>query len=242
METDPQGQFFFTTPLLMLMANGCDQDEILYLYQFLNVRPDLTDPELFNILKFDQYKYWVSGVPFRQKWTLKDCIERDPLREQALYDQVVGSASDYAVAHLEGSNFKANVDLSFLDPAVTFTIDPSLSSSIFDWLKIIEGATSFVGVDSVFANLVDSMCIDLDNLYWIRRSPWDLTPVLGSAWTIVPTNLPITEPKRVDPGALTRALEDQARAKAGGEGSMKSHAPFQASGHIPTSFMSALKK
>lgn len=241
MDTDAQGQFFFNTPLSILEDLGCDQDEILYLYQFLNVRPDLTDPELFNILKFDQYKYWVSQVPFRRKWTLADCIQRDPVREQALYDQVVGSTRDYAVAHLEGSNFKARVDLSFLDPAVVFTIDPSLSSSIFDWLMILEHATSFVGVDSVFANLVDSLSLPIENLYWIRRSGWDLTPVLGSAWTIVPTDLPIVDPRRVDPARMAQEFKARTAAPAD-HGTMKSHAPFQASGTIPTSFMSALKK
>lgn len=235
METDPPGNFFLETPLRILAEMGVDIDESLYLYQYLNMRPDLTDPELFNILKFDQYKYWVSGVPFKKKWTLKECITRNYEREEELKKRVV-TKEKYAIAHLKGSSLEAKIDIHWLDPAVQIiNIDDHLTDCIFDWLGLLEGAIAFIGIDSVFANLVDSWGIETE-LYWIRRSGWDLTPVLGSQWTIVPTSLPIVEAKRVDP---REQVEQMKKAKE--QATVKSNVPFQSSTPFPTSFLDAVK-
>jgi hypothetical protein len=58
----------------------------------------------------------------------------------------------------------------------------------------------------------------------------------------VPTNLPISEPTRVDPAVAAR--EKQARTQPGvGSGGLVSHVPFETNKTgFPTSFMSALKK
>jgi hypothetical protein len=64
-ETDAAGRFFLDRPLEVFKEWGVDADEALYLYQYLNTVPELTDPEMFNILKFDQYKYQTAGVAFR---------------------------------------------------------------------------------------------------------------------------------------------------------------------------------
>lgn len=235
METDERGAFFLETPLRILTDMDVDVDESLYLYQYLNSRPDLTDPELFNILKFDQYKYWVSGVPFKKKWNLRECITRDYERESALKDKLKIDGP-YALTHLKGSSFQADIEVSWLDPAVRIiNIDDNLTDSIFDWLGLIEGMTAFVGIDSVFANLIDSWGVDAD-LYWIRRSSWDLTPVLGSEWTIVPTSLPIIEPTRVNPQEQAEAMR-----KAKEQATLRSNVPFQSGTPFPTSFLSAVK-
>ena len=91
--------------------------------------------------------------------------------------------------------------------------------------------------------MVDQLGIDRPELYWIRRSAWDLTPVMGSAWKFVPTNLPITEPARVNP---QKAAEDKAQAEqqrglqATG---LSSHVPFETNkSAFPTNFLHALKK
>lgn len=235
-ETDQQGAFFLETPLRMFAEMGVDTDEALYLYQYLNVRPDLTDPELYSILKFDQYKYWVSGVPFSKKWTLRDCITRDYERERKLKESL-NIEGPFALSHLKGSTLEAKIDISWLDPAVRIiNIDDHATDSIFDWLGLIEEMTAFVGIDSVFANLVDSWGVSAD-LYWIRRSNWDLTPVLGSQWTIVPTSLPITEAKRIDPREQAAMMESQRK----GQTSIKSNVPFQSATPFPTSFLDAVK-
>jgi hypothetical protein len=243
-KTDDQGLFFLDHPVQVLRDLGVDLDESLYLYHYLNTMPEQTDPELFNILKFDQYKYWVAGVPFRDKWTLKDCIVRDPAREDALRARLK-LPKRYCITHLTGSSFKVDVAVTWLDPAVEIIrLEDHQTDNVFDWISVLEGAEALVCVDSVIANMVDQLSIEGPDLYWIRRSPWDLTPVLGSSWTIVPTNLPIAEPTRVDPAVAAEAKLSAARARAAqAAGGVTSHVPFQTDpSKVPTSFMHALKK
>jgi hypothetical protein len=241
--TDPQGRYFLETPLAVFREWGVDADEALYLYQYLSSNPELTDAEMFNILKFDQYKYQMAGVPFVKKWRLGACISRNSGRELALKDRL-DLPKRYCVAHLNGSSARVDVAIvrQFIDPAVEIIdVDTVKTESIFDWLGVIEEAEIFVGIDSCYANMVDQLGIDRPELYWIRRSAWDLTPVLGSAWKFVPTNLPIQEPVRVDPARAT--LDKQAQQAPKQQQGMTSHVPFETNKTgFPTSFMSALKK
>jgi hypothetical protein len=261
METDTQGKFFVETPLQVFKERGVDPNTALYLYHYLNSQPQMTDPELFNILKFDQYKYQVAGVPFLKKWTLRSCITRDLDREKA-FKESLNLPARYALTHSVGSSARIEIDTSWIDPAVKVIEITALSDNVFDWLSVIEGAEIVACIDSVYANLIDLMCIQGPELYWVRRSPWDLTPVLGNEWTMIPSQVPIAEPKRVDPGAEAKALMERiaqmqtAAAKPTAptipaapvynnkpkniDSNVVSHVPFQAKGTIPTSFMSAL--
>lgn len=251
MEADPEGRFFLETPLQLLDSRGVEEDDRLYLYQYLSSVPELTDPELFSILKFDQYKYWVAAVPFHRKWQLRDCIVRDPASEQALIDRLgIEPGERIAVTHLTGSTFEARLEPIWLDPAVrVIRVEEWATESIWSWLGVLERAEAAVCIDSVFANMIDSWRLQEDHdidLYWIRRSPWDLTPVLGSTWTVVPTELPIVKDNRVDPAALAqdkaRRMNQGTQRSGGGDHALQAYAPFQAAGTIPTSFMHAVKK
>ncbi|MFM8760894.1 MAG: hypothetical protein ACKOPD_08980 [Polynucleobacter victoriensis] len=257
--TDPAGKFFLETPLQVFKERAVDENQALFLYQYLNIVPELTDPEFFNILKFDQYKYQVAAVPFVHKWKLSECIVRNAAREAALAARL-NLSERYCVAHLAGSSARVDAALvtKFVDPAVQIiNIDDYIQSgdSIFDWLGVLEGAETVVCLDSVFANMIDQLQLQGPELYWIRRSSWDLTPVLGSTWTFVPTNLPIKEPQRVDPAAeaakkrgqpaLTQPAPQAAATPPKGSGSsgLTSHVPFETDrSKIPTSFMHALRK
>jgi hypothetical protein len=222
---------------------GVDADEALYLYQYLNTVTELTDPEMFNILKFDQYKYQTSGVPFCDKWRLDQSIMRNLTRESDLIKRLK-LPKRYCVAHLTGSSARVEAKIiTWLDPAVKIIdIDDHLTDSIFDWIGVIEGAEAVVCLDSCVANMVDQLNITGPELYWIRRSGWDLTPVLGNSWKIVPTNLPIAEPKRVDPAVAAREKAARSQPKFQ-EGGLTSHVPFETNKTgFPTSFMHALKR
>jgi hypothetical protein len=243
---DPEGRFFLETPLSVFKDWGVDPDEALYLYQFLNTVPELTDPEMFNILKFDQYKYQTAGVPFKKKWDLGRCVARSNEGELALADRLKRDGllgGRYAVVHLTGSS--ARVDqaiVNWFDPAVKIiNVDLYKTNSIFDWIGVLERAEAIVCLDSAVANMVDQLAINGPELYWIRRSAWDLTPVLGEAWKFVPTNLPIAEPTRVDPVKMT--AEKNARNSTAGNGGLTSHVPFDTNKTgFPTNFMHALRK
>lgn len=243
-ETDPQGLFFYDTPLAELRKIGVAEDAILCLYQFLSSNPELTDPELFACLKFDQYKYWTSQVPFIKKWTLSSCITRNGLREGALADKL-NIKGEYAVVHLQGSTCKANLDLSWLENLAIVNVDEHLTDNIFDWIAVIKGAKIFVGIDSVFANLVDSMQLPIPEKYWLRRSGWDLTPVLGMDWIMIENAENLTDPKRI---VIAEAVEAKARTiPANKQGSglgigLKSNVPFQSAQRYPNDFMKSLKK
>jgi uncharacterized SAM-dependent methyltransferase len=118
------------------------------------------------------------------KWRLKECITRDDAREQRLYDQLVKQPL-YYVTHTEGSSYKTEPDLSAIpEDWQRITITADKTESIFDWLKIIEGAQALIAIDSIIANMVDQLQLDIDK-YWIPRSHIHLTPVLGSHWTIL---------------------------------------------------------
>jgi hypothetical protein len=174
-----QGLFFYHTPLERLKNFKCD--EILPLYQALTGQT-FHDEAFFQHTKFDQYKYFKAGVPFHEKWRLAECIIRDPVAEQSLFDKLVINPN-YVVVHLEGSDHRAAWDPSMVPSDwQIIEITPSITNNVFDWLTILERAQSLILVDSVFANIVDQMNIG-DDRYFIPRSHIGLTPVLGNHWT-----------------------------------------------------------
>ena len=179
--TDAQGKFFYDVTMTRL--KNFKVDEVICLYQSLTGHPEMAGQPYFQIQKFDEYKYTAAGVPFKNKWTLSECIKRNESREQALYDRVVANPN-YAIVHTRGSSYECQPDLSAIPQDwQVITIDES-SDCIFDWLKVIEGAQAGIFIDSIFSNLVDQLDIDIDK-YWIPRSHIQLTPVLGSVWTIL---------------------------------------------------------
>ena len=183
-KTDPQGHFFYRTAEANLVHRGCE--EIVCLYQYLSNMPELSDPDLFPILKFDQYKYAAAGVPFKSKQRLAECIVRDPAAEASVYEQVV-LQSKYIVVHLEGSDVSLNLDFSEAESAgyQVVHIREGVTDNLCNWLKVIEGAEELYLLDSSVSNLVDGLDIHRDK-WFIRRSKMDLTPVLLSDWQYFP--------------------------------------------------------
>jgi hypothetical protein len=184
LKTTSDGSFFYFHAVNNLKYRDCD--DIVCLYQFLSNMPELSDPDLFPILKFDQYKYAVAGVPFKSKQRLAECIHRDPVVESALYDRVVQNPK-YIVVHTAGSDQSLNLDWSDAEAQgyQVVHITEGHTDNAVDWLGVIEGAESLYLIDSCFANLVDGLDIHRDK-WFIRRSKMDLTPVLLSDWQYFP--------------------------------------------------------
>ena len=179
---DPQGRYFYDVPMERLKNFKCD--EIIPLYQHLTGHL-FSEEKYFQYTGFDQYKYIRADVPFLDKWNLSEYITRDKPAEDDLYDKLV-SNPNYAVLHLEGSNHTAEFDHTMIPKDwSTIYIKPGYTPSIFNWLKIIEGAQSVICVDSCIANMIDQMKIDND-LYFIQRSHIGLTPVLNNPWIWLP--------------------------------------------------------
>jgi hypothetical protein len=186
LKTTRDGSFFYWHAEKNLKYRGCEH--IVCLYQFLSNMPELSDPDLFPILKFDQYKYAVAGVPFKNKQRLSECIVRNAAEEQRVYQQVVDPvAKGYIVVHDQGSDFKLKLDWSDAEAQgyQVVHIREGITDNPGDWLKVIEGAESLYLIDSCFANMVDGLDIHRDK-WFIRRSKMDLTPVLLSDWNYFP--------------------------------------------------------
>lgn len=190
--TDPRGLFFLDTPTKLLADLGITEADTLYLYQYLNSVPERTDPDLFAMMKFDQYKYAQAQVPFKHKWQLAKCITRQPDREQALYEQLVDKPR-YMVYQQRASDVSYDWDLSWIDPEVQRIEITEHTDSIWDWLKILEGAETMILIDSVFANIVDQMNINPDaGKYYARK--WnrsvDGNPVFLNSWQWIEVEAP----------------------------------------------------
>jgi hypothetical protein len=169
----------YAVPLDMLKRAGCER---IFLTDLCVERPHLTNIAFALFLKFDEYKYAVAGVPFREKWNLS--IVRDAAREQALFDRVV-KTKDFIVAHLQGSNMTATFRLSsfaseLVKDCQSIEITP-LTDNIFDWLLVIERAALRITLDSCFANLIEQLKIPGRKLF-IPRSIAHHTPVLQGDW------------------------------------------------------------
>jgi hypothetical protein len=247
---DDRGNFFYTTPHSILEANGVEEE--LWLYQYLSSHPDRTNKSHFAQFKFDQYKYAAAGVPFSKKWTLSECITRDPAVEERLYSEVV-KQDRYMVYQGVASDLSYDIDLSIVDPAVQcIELEALEGYSVFDWLKVIEGAETIILIDSVFANLIDQLDLNpaADKYYmrkWNRRV--DGNPVLMGNWTYVdiedPANMQVQSladvglNKAKDPAVQTKPTNPNPSNQSAGQ----TYTPFgQGAGVMPTSFLNSTKK
>jgi hypothetical protein len=172
---------FVEKPLQLLAPHSCDK--LLKLYNYIPGYPEFCSRPYSQIHKFDQYKYQYAEVPFTHKWELWSCITRDDNRESALFNRIVKN-KDYFVYHRKGSDFSTEFQISGFPQDWQAIEITELTDNIFDWLKILENAQALVMIDSVFANLVDQLEIEVTK-YWMPRSGVLFTPVLGSKWIIL---------------------------------------------------------
>jgi len=183
---DDHGKFFYENPAAQLKALGVTEE--LWLYQYLSSHPDRTNKSHFAQFKFDQYKYAAAGVPFGKKWELSECLELDPAAQDQLYAQEVKS-DRYMVYQNHASDLSYDIDLSIVEDGVQCIELRELEGySVFDWIKVINGAETIILIDSVFANLIDQLDLapNADKYYmrkWNRRV--DGNPVLIRDWTFV---------------------------------------------------------
>ena len=166
----------YEVPLECLKSRGCER--IIALYSFLRHRPDIINAKFAESFRFDEYKYAVAGVPFREKWNLQ--IVRNSERESRLFQDVVTS-SNFIVCHLQASNVRAKLDAKAIAGDREIVQITNRTESIFDWLAVIERASLRVMIDSCFSNLTEQLRIPGSKIF-IRRSQMSLTPVMLSDW------------------------------------------------------------
>ena len=138
------------------------------------------------------------------------------------------------------SDLSYDIDLSIVEPGVQCIELRELEGySVFDWIKIIDGAETVILIDSVFANLIDqlSLCPAADKYYmrkWNRRV--DGNPVFLGDWTYVD----IADPEGVrvqsladvglgDPAAQAQAQQQNpptSAQKPNGNGAGQTYTPY----------------
>jgi hypothetical protein len=173
--------YYFGIPDAELRARACDRSFLLYsALRLEGVKP--ANEKYADYLKFDEYKYAVTGIPFREKWHLE--IERDAAREQRLYDSL-GIQRPYVCVHRGGSD--VDVDLKIPpDWQRDYQIVDieEKTDSPFDWIYTLENAAKLVLVDSCISNLVEQLNLPNEK-YLLLRSPGAYTPVMANAWQFI---------------------------------------------------------
>lgn len=208
--TDPRGAYFVSEPMAQLQAHGVEDDNILWLYQYINAMPERTNLDHYYMMKFDQYKYAAAGLPFSLKWTLDQCIARDHDREAALKHRVV-TRDRYWVIQQTASDVSYEIDTSNIDPECEVIEIQPLTDNIWDWLGVLEGAEGMILIDSVFANIVDQLNLNPGaDRYYLRK--WnrcvDGNPVFLNEWTYLPVEIPDRwKFQQIDPRDQIRALK-----------------------------------
>jgi hypothetical protein len=181
------GAYFYDTPVALLTELGITDH--LCLYQALTSHPGFTSEPWFQHTSFDQYKYIRAGVPFLHKWRLAECITRNPEREQALYDQVIGTDTrPYVFTHLTSSGHTVTFDPSII-PEGWRVVPMTDQGYVFDWLGIAERAEAVIMTDSCMANLVDQLQLPVEK-YFVPLHHIGLTPVQGCDWRWLPNPRP----------------------------------------------------
>jgi len=167
----------YEIPLECLQSRGCER--IIPLYSRLTHHDDIINKRFAASFRFDEYKYAVAGVPFREKWNLR--IVRDREREERLF-QEVSAGHDFVVCHLQGSSVRANLDVEAIARGRHVIEITGRTDNIFDWISVIERASLRIMIDSCFSNLTDQLQIPGPKIF-IRRSEMAFTPVMLGEWT-----------------------------------------------------------
>ena len=175
-------EYFLSVPLKKLNEIGCEQIFPLYSAMGEHSRA-FVNPLYAGSLKFDEYKYAISGVPFNEKWNLN--IVRNKAREQRLLD-LLNINEKFVLIHEhsgDGKLEKINVPDEILDGARVIRVE-MLTESIFDWLAAYELALGLFFVDSAHANLAEQMNKGV-NKHLKLRSSTQFTPVFKNGWTFL---------------------------------------------------------
>lgn len=171
------GPYFLRRPLEILKKRQCD--EIIPLYNSLTGSPEFQQTPYFQHVSFDRYKYLRAGVPFREKWKLNECVERFPLREQALKDSLM-IQGPYVLCHLESSQQRVRIPDGLIPPEFQ-RVDITDQGWIWDWRLTIEQAECVIMTDSCVANMTDQLMIPVEG-YFIPQHHIQLTPQHLGDW------------------------------------------------------------
>jgi hypothetical protein len=129
---------------------------------------------------FDEFRYELASVNFSEKWNL--VVNRKIHIEENLKKKIC-IKNNYAVVHFNGSDSRREVKLNNPNNNQIIEINPC-TSSIFDWITILENAEYLVMYDSCFANLIEQLNLQ-NKKFFLKRSEPKTTPILKNKWIII---------------------------------------------------------
>jgi hypothetical protein len=173
--------YYYDIPHAELRARQCDSIYVLYSHIFGDPSK-LQNKDIEPYLKFDEYKYAVAGVPFREKWRLQ--IERNLAREERLF-RSLDIRREYICLHRRSGDFfvERPIPPEWERDYQIVEVDERTDSP-FDWLTTFERAQKVVCIDSCFSNLVEQLNFPNEK-YLILRSFNPFTPVLMNGWRLI---------------------------------------------------------
>lgn len=161
-----------------MILSQCNLDSETILYHSLEGM-DIPYPPYHDQMRWDEWMYCVSGVPFARKWDLN--VERDEAREALLIEKL-DLHKPLILTHLQGSLIGVNAEFP-REWTERYDIREisNLTDSPFDWLGAIELAEKIVFMDSFALNLADQLGIGCER-HCIHKSGIHQGPVLGGLW------------------------------------------------------------
>lgn len=175
-------EYFLSAPIDKLRELDCDN--IFPLYNAMGEHGvSFINPIYSSGLKFDEYKYAITRVPFSEKWNL--VINRDYKEETKLIEKL-NIREEYILLHEtagDGERVEIAIPSNIREQYRVITIS-NITSSIFDWIPIYERASGIFFIDSAHANLVEQLNIGT-NKHLKLRSHVSFTPVFKNGWTFI---------------------------------------------------------
>jgi hypothetical protein len=141
-----------------------------------------------DLFSFDEFKYYIANVPFKQKWNLK--IKRNEFNEQKLLNSI--GADFYFLVQDTSSDCRRLVNIE-IDGYIRLDIDRR-SNSVFDWIGALQQSKKLVLIESCFSNLVDQLGIKTqENILLLKHGYYGNNlksgrpkglPVLNQRWSV----------------------------------------------------------
>lgn len=129
-------------------------------------------------MQFDEFKYAIANVPFEEKWNLQ--IKRNINKEQQLYEYF-NINEPYVIVQWNGSDRRREVQFDNPNNVRIIEVSP-LTSSVFDWLTLLEKSQMMVLIDSSIANLCDQLAFKQKKYLLTRELA---RPTFKEEWVVI---------------------------------------------------------